>query len=1145
MKRSTTCVLLLAFISALPTAAEARDLFVSIDGDDGADGSSWAQAWRTPQHAFEVLGPGDTLSFGDGRYVWGGRVRLQGREDAPIVIQAQHPGRAVFDGGTRIANWQRAPGMRHTWWSTVPGDQPVLLCSEADTRRVLHQSMQPHDCERRLGCWAFDTASRKLYLRTSTGLPPERHVVEVAFEPYGLQILGPRGNREPPRYVTVRGLAFKNYGHAGVSAMPAEHFRIEDCQALQSGYGLELWRSLNTTVRGCEVWATYFQKSQEAAAIMFKGTTRDSLAEDNYVHDARQDGIRAYGGTGSAGTRFVRNLVVRTRNPLFFKSGGLLGMPDHNVVVGGGTFGRTAPNPPSSGANTLVRVANPLNLSPRDLIVNAEDEAQTRFADPAYHDYRLQSDSPFRARSTGPEGLGAFPYEDAVVYVSPGGSDSNQGTSQRQAWLTLARATRELESGQTLYLLPGVYRGPLIVKHAGTPRRPITIRAYGRGRVVIATQGATGIVIDHAPHVEIEGIEVRGVQGPAITLRDSPAFSFSRSVARDSEVGISATRSPRGRVDHALLIENRRAGLELGADSPGWQISNTAFARNQGAQAAVAETSLSDSYFQSNAYDVPEDALLGRWGSRSAAELETWQALTRQDTESIAGSFEFSDAERGDFDVAPGSMLAGAGWLATSIGPGELRLEAPAPKLENLEIPWIGAHAAVVTWETPRHSGRTMVWYGEDPALARKISGTTGPFHSATLPDLEPDTVYYLRVATDWRHPDLPAAPLETDVAPLRDFREIAPHLERLERKGATTGISRMLEFRTRKTPPPGRTLYVSLQGDDTADGRRAETAWKSLFKASQEARPGDEIVIEPGVYEEALVPLSGGATAGRRILYRSASWQPVILSGSNRMRRFALQLRGHRHMTFQGFHFRDHHDQSSGQILLEDMNEDIKFRYCFFDGRRGWTGGVRTLYNSTNQASVEDSAFLQNWRAVTWFFGNLDIRHSVFDVGIYSDVYLYRKGARLTLENSISTSAGAAKSHSSGHLIAAQNDPELRSDFNRFYFQPYDQHHFLFRLGSERRPAGLRVYRNADGLARWQRETGNDRHTRIVEDPAFVTDRDRGSRGKPDPDGPPFWLDAYRLAPESPLRGAGRGGADIGIRFPPHAAEPGTELSR
>ena len=130
--------------------------------------------------------------------------------------------------------------------------------------------------------------------------------------------------------------------------------------------------------------------------------------------------------------------------------------------------------------------------------------------------------------------------------------------------------------------------------------------------------------------------------------------------------------------------------------------------------------------------------------------------------------------------------------------------------------------------------------------------------------------------------------------------------------------------------------------------------------------------------------------------------------------------------MSFQGFHFRGQHGPDSGQVLLEGMNDDIRLRYCFFDGRDNWTTGIRTRYNSTNRASVEDSAFLQNWRAIVWYFGTINVNHSVFDVSIFSDIYLLRRATALRVENSVSTSANARNSHAFGHLIIAEDHEHI-----------------------------------------------------------------------------------------------------------------------
>ena len=48
----------------------------------------------------------------------------------------------------------------------------------------------------------------------------------------------------------------------------------------------------------------------------------------------------------------------------------------------------------------------------------------------------------------------------------------------------------------------------------------------------------------------------------------------------------------------------------------------------------------------------------------------------------------------------------------------------------------------------------------------------------------------------------------------------------------------------------PGRTYYVSLEGDDKNDGLSWETAWRDLNFASLKLKAGDTLLIGEGEYE-------------------------------------------------------------------------------------------------------------------------------------------------------------------------------------------------------------------------------------------------------------------------------------------------------
>lgn len=73
----------------------------------------------------------------------------------------------------------------------------------------------------------------------------------------------------------------------------------------------------------------------------------------------------------------------------------------------------------------------------------------------------------------------------AIYYVSPSGSDTNNGTSQSTPWKTIARVN-QLGTGitagsQILFQRGGTYRGRLNINGSGTTSNKITIGAYGSG----------------------------------------------------------------------------------------------------------------------------------------------------------------------------------------------------------------------------------------------------------------------------------------------------------------------------------------------------------------------------------------------------------------------------------------------------------------------------------------------------------------------------------------------------------------------------------------------------------------------------------------------------------------------------------------
>ncbi len=80
-----------------------------------------------------------------------------------------------------------------------------------------------------------------------------------------------------------------------------------------------------------------------------------------------------------------------------------------------------------------------------------------------------------------------------TYYVSPSGNDSNSGTSQSQAWQTIARVQQhmlEIQPGdQVLFQRGGTYPGVLSIYRSGTAASPIVFGAYGSGEKPVISGG--------------------------------------------------------------------------------------------------------------------------------------------------------------------------------------------------------------------------------------------------------------------------------------------------------------------------------------------------------------------------------------------------------------------------------------------------------------------------------------------------------------------------------------------------------------------------------------------------------------------------------------------------------------------------------
>jgi len=80
-----------------------------------------------------------------------------------------------------------------------------------------------------------------------------------------------------------------------------------------------------------------------------------------------------------------------------------------------------------------------------------------------------------------------------------------------------------------------------------------------------------------------------------------------------------------------------------------------------------------------------------------------------------------------------------------------------------------------------------------------------------------------------------------------------------------------------------GREIHVSRLGSDSVGGD-AGHPYLTIGKAATEAEAGDVVMVHAGTYREWVRPARGGTGEDRRIVYRAALGEEVIIKGSERI---------------------------------------------------------------------------------------------------------------------------------------------------------------------------------------------------------------------------------------------------------------------
>jgi hypothetical protein len=99
-----------------------------------------------------------------------------------------------------------------------------------------------------------------------------------------------------------------------------------------------------------------------------------------------------------------------------------------------------------------------------------------------------------------------------TYYLSPSGSDRQEGTSPQKAWQTISRANKApLQPGDSVLLEGGSsFPGNLLVRASGTAGAPVAIMSYGQGAATICGGDSYGIRLLNCQYVEVRNLHLVG-----------------------------------------------------------------------------------------------------------------------------------------------------------------------------------------------------------------------------------------------------------------------------------------------------------------------------------------------------------------------------------------------------------------------------------------------------------------------------------------------------------------------------------------------------------------------------------------------------------------------------------------------------------
>ncbi len=170
-----------------------------------------------------------------------------------------------------------------------------------------------------------------------------------------------------------------------------------------------------------------------------------------------------------------------------------------------------------------------------------------------------------------------------VIYVSPTGQDSHEGTSQFPI-KTITRALQRSQPGSIIQLAPGTYQAseqfplsvPSGVTVAGLANQAVTIEGGGN---LAQQQGGQNVTVVLGDRTQIRNITITNPTGSGILTTQGAALVINNRLLRCQQHGVVVTGKSHPFLSKNQFSDNGAAGLSIGAQAKG-EIRQNKFERN-------------------------------------------------------------------------------------------------------------------------------------------------------------------------------------------------------------------------------------------------------------------------------------------------------------------------------------------------------------------------------------------------------------------------------------------------------------------------------------------------------------------------------------------------------------------------------------